>query len=95
MPDDFQQLHAIVHGRVQGVSFRFYTQEAAQRCRVTGWVRNLAGGTVEVIAEGPRSQLNELLAFLHRGPSGAYVTRVEVEWRRATHQFQDFRITYQ
>ena len=94
MPDERQQLHAIVHGRVQGVSFRYYTHEAAVRRRVTGWVRNLPNGTVEVTAEGLRSQLDELLAFLQRGPSGAYVTQVDVQWRRATGQFKEFRITH-
>jgi acylphosphatase len=89
-----QQLHAIVHGRVQGVSFRYYTLEAAQRQGVAGWVRNLPDGTVEVTAEGTRQQLDSLLAFLHQGPPGARVTQVDVEWRRATGQFRDFRVTY-
>lgn len=94
MTDDHQQLHAIVHGRVQGVSFRYYTVEAAQRHHVTGWVRNLPDETVEVTAEGARPNLDQLLAFLHRGPSGAYVTQVDVHWGRATGQFKEFRVTY-
>ncbi len=94
MPDDHQQLHAVVHGRVQGVSFRFYTVEAAQRYHVTGWVRNLSDGTVEVTAEGTRQQLDQLLSFLRQGPPGARVTQVDVEWHPATGQFKDFRVTY-
>jgi acylphosphatase len=92
--DDHQRLHAIVHGRVQGVSFRYYTVEAAQRHHVTGWVRNLPDETVEVTAEGLRPNLDQFLAFLHHGPSGAYVTQVDVQWGRATGQFKEFRVTY-
>ena len=94
MPDDQQQLHAIVHGRVQGVSFRYYTLQAAERHAVAGWVRNLPDGTVEVTAEGTRQQLDALLGFLRQGPPGARVTQVDVEWRRFTGQFKDFRVTY-
>lgn len=94
MPDEHYQLHAVVHGRVQGVNFRFYTLDAARRHSVTGWVRNLPDGTVEVTAEGTREQLDGLLKFLHQGPSGARVTGVDVEWRRATGQFKEFRVTY-
>lgn len=94
MPDDHQHLHAIVHGRVQGVSFRFYTANAAQRHNLTGWVRNLPDGSVEVTVEGPRQQLDQLLAFLRQGPPGARVTDVDVDWRQATGQFKDFRVTY-
>jgi acylphosphatase len=62
--DTRQRLHAIVHGHVQGVSFRFYTVEVAMHLQITGWVRNLANGGVEVMAEGTRQELDDLLAFL-------------------------------
>ncbi len=94
MPDDHQQLHAVIHGHVQGVSFRYYTVEAAQRRHVTGWVRNRPDGTVEVTAEGPRQQLDQFLTFLRQGPPGARVTQVDVQWRHATGQFKEFRVTY-
>ena len=94
MSNDQQRLHAIVHGHVQGVSFRFYTVEAAMRLRVMGWVRNLPDGNVEVTAEAPQKGLDELLKFLQRGPSGAHVTQVEADWQDATGQFKDFRIIY-
>jgi acylphosphatase len=95
MPDDPQrhQLHVIVHGRVQGVSFRFYTVGNARQLDLTGWVRNLHDGTVEVTVEGTRDHLDALLAFLHEGPPGAHVTKVDVEWHPATGKFKDFTIT--
>jgi acylphosphatase len=89
-----EQLHAIVNGRVQGVSFRYYTQLRAGELGLTGWVRNLPDRTVEVTAEGERPQLERLLGFLRRGPTGATVTDVEVEWRLASGRFAGFNIRY-
>ncbi|NJL92227.1 MAG: acylphosphatase [Anaerolineae bacterium] len=62
-----ERLHALVHGRVQGVSFRATTQQTAQQLNLTGWVRNRPDGTVEVLAEGPRAALERLLTFAGRG----------------------------
>ena len=87
-----QQLHAKVYGRVQGVSFRYYTVLRAQELGVTGWVSNLDDGSVEVRAEGTNDQLNALLQFLQVGPSGAHVTKVEREWNEVTHIFHGFNV---
>ena len=84
MSDQEQQaeVHALVRGRVQGVFFRQSTQERARALRLRGWVRNLPDGTtVEVLAQGPRGSLNELLDFLGHGPPGAIVEEVAPEWR--------------
>ncbi len=89
---EHQRLHAIVHGRVQGVNFRYYTCETAQHLGLTGWVRNLPEGTVEVIAEGPRPRLERLARFLHEGPLNARVTGVDLEWLPAEGDFDEFRI---
>jgi acylphosphatase len=89
-----EQLHAIVRGRVQGVSFRHYTQLYARELGLTGWVRNLPDGTVEVTAEGTREALEQLLAFLNQGPQGARVVHLIHRWNLASNQFDDFHITY-
>ena len=73
-------LHAVVHGRVQGVGFRFYTLEEAEKLGVGGWVRNRDDGTVEVYADGESSQLESFLTWLERGPRSATVTRVDTHW---------------
>ena len=86
------RLHAIVRGRVQGVSFRFYTQRQADALGLTGWVANRFDGDVEVMAEGPRPALDQLLAFLYRGPSMAHVEDVQFEYLPAGHEFDQFRI---
>lgn len=66
-----------VHGRVQGVGFRWWTRRTASRLGLTGFVRNLPDGTVEVRARGPSDALQELEDSLHEGPSSARVRRVE------------------
>lgn len=68
-------------GRVQGVSFRYYTRRAAQELRLSGWVKNLPDGSVEVMAHGERAALETLRAVIGRGPARARVERVEDrEW---------------
>lgn len=68
----------VVHGRVQGVFFRDTTRRLALEAGVAGWVRNTWEGTVEAAFEGPPEAVERMLGFVHRGPSGAAVERVEV-----------------
>jgi acylphosphatase len=68
----------VVHGSVQGVFFRDTMRRLAEQRSVSGWVRNNADGTVEVVLEGDESALERLLAFAHEGPRGARVERIEV-----------------
>jgi acylphosphatase len=75
-----RRLHAVVSGRVQGVGFRASAQQVAQRLGLAGWVRNLADGRVELEAEGPPVVLDQLLAWLRKGPSLSRVDGVEVDW---------------
>lgn len=86
------RLHAVVHGRVQGVGFRAFVVESGIRAGATGWARNRWNGTVEVVAEGERGTLEKLLADLHRGPRMSNVTRVEVKWLSATGEFRSFYV---
>ena len=88
------RLHARVHGRVQGVNFRYYTTRTARRLGVTGWVANRRDGTGEIVAEGDREDLEELLSFLHRGSPSASVADVEVDWRDPSGEFDSFRVRY-
>lgn len=88
------RLQAIVHGRVQGVNFRYYTLRRARELGLTGYVRNLWDGTVEVVADGQPRQLEELLAFLHVGPSSALVTQVDVKWSTPANVLDRFEVRY-
>jgi acylphosphatase len=88
------RLHAIIEGRVQGVGFRAFTMRKANEMGIDGWVRNLRDGSVEVIAEGQRTDLDKLLSALRRGPASAYVTNVKPDWRSATGEFDGFNAKY-
>ena len=76
-------MHAVVHGRVQGVGYRATTMDEARRLQIAGWVRNRVDGTVEVLAEGPPAKLALFLSYLNRGPLGARVSSVAEDWSLA------------
>ncbi len=86
------RLHAMVSGRVQGVSFRYFVIEQAADLDLTGWVRNRWDGSVEVTAEGSRSKLERLLQTLRKGPPMASVEDVDFAWLEATGEFTGFSI---
>jgi len=89
-----RQLHAIVHGHVQGVSFRYNAQLEAQRLKLVGWVRNLPDRTMETVAMGPQQQLDRYLNWLRQGPIGARVTRVDDTWSDDSETYSIFEIRY-
>jgi acylphosphatase len=70
--------HVVVHGRVQGVFFRDATRRLAQRHGVAGWVANRRDGALEAVFEGDAAAVARLVEFVHTGPRGAEVRRVEV-----------------
>jgi acylphosphatase len=82
----------IIRGRVQGVFFRAAAQREARRLGITGWVKNRADGSVEVLAEGDEDAIKELSMWAQHGPSAARVDHVEQRWRGYTGEFPDFRI---
>jgi len=86
--------HVIVQGRVQGVCFRHYTQEAAFRLGLKGWVKNRWDGAVEALFEGDKDKVDEIIQWCHRGPSGAGVKNVHVTWERYAADYDDFSVTY-
>ncbi|MBN1538103.1 MAG: acylphosphatase [Anaerolineales bacterium] len=86
------RLHAIIEGHVQGVGFRMFVQTTAVSLGLTGWVRNLWDGNVEVTAEGGQAILDKLLVALRQGPRGAYVINVKSEWSEATNEFERFQV---
>lgn len=70
----------VIRGRVQGVFFRVETRERARSLGLAGWVRNNPDGTVEAVFQGDRDRVDSMLAWCGRGPAGAHVEDVEVEW---------------
>jgi acylphosphatase len=86
------RLDVVVHGRVQGVGFRVFAVQAAERHGLTGWVANQRGGTVRAVGEGAEAELRAWLEELRRGPAAGYVDRVVETWGPATGQFATFEI---
>jgi acylphosphatase len=86
------RVHVLIGGRVQGVFFRGQTERWAAERRLTGWVRNRFDGRVEVLAEGERPDLDELVGLLRQGPPFARVDTAEVHWGEYAGEFDAFRV---
>ena len=84
--------HCLVEGLVQGVFFRDSTRRRARQLGVTGWVRNLPDGRVEVVAEGERTSVESLVAWLRDGPEYARVEQATATWESASGEFADFAV---
>jgi acylphosphatase len=87
-----QRLTAVVRGVVQGVGFRAFVQREGRRLRLSGYARNQAFGSVEVVAEGPADRLRELETALRRGPSGSRVESVGARYSPAEGGLGGFEI---
>jgi len=88
------RLEAVVRGRVQGVGYRFFAQREAAARGLTGYARNLPDGSVEVVAEGRRSALEDYLNALWRGPYSAIVDDIEQRWGTADGTLAGFSIRH-
>lgn len=69
--------HLLIHGIVQGVSFRWYARKEAERLGLRGWVKNLPTGEVEAVVEGPAAAVDEFVSWCGHGPPAARVDRVD------------------
>ena len=95
MAQQNERLDATVRGRVQGVGFRYFVQAHAGQLGLTGHTRTLSDGrTVEVVAEGNRAALEQLVSALRQGPPGSHVERVDTSWSPATGQFRTFCVRH-
>jgi acylphosphatase len=88
------RFHAIIRGRVQGVAFRAFAEERAAAYGLTGYVQNLGNGDIEVVAEGDKALLEEFLADVRKGPVGARVREVIVNWEGPRGEFREFSIRF-
>jgi acylphosphatase len=91
-PVEISRVHLKISGYVQGVYFRASTVQRAQTLGLTGWVKNCLDGSVEAVAEGPVDKIDELIAWCRKGPAGARVQEVAVEWQVAAGEFREFSI---
>lgn len=86
------RVRVFVSGKVQGVFFRSFTKSEAASLEIPGWVRNLSDGRVEVLAEGNKGALDELLGRIKEGSPGARVKKVDVMWEKYVGDLNGFRI---
>lgn len=88
----FHGFTGIIRGRVQGVGFRYFTKNRALELHLTGWVRNLPDGTVEVLAYGPMPALEQFMHSLKEGPIGSRVEDTGFQWMELPEKFKGFEI---
>lgn len=86
------RVHVRIEGRVQGVGYRYATQDQAERLSVTGWVRNCADGAVEAEFAGDRDSLDAMITWCEQGPALARVARVEADWFEDNIQHSSFTV---
>ena len=84
--------HLIISGFVQGVGFRYYIKEKADKLGLVGWVRNASDGRVEAVFEGTKKAVEEMIVCCKRGPFLASVRDVEISVREAIGDLTEFTI---
>jgi len=84
----------VAKGRVQGVGFRWFVVQNANKLGLVGYVKNLPNGNVEIEAEGQRGQIEELIKYVKAGPTFGRVSDLSVEWKEYTGTYNSFDVAY-
>ena len=92
--DSMRRMQVFFSGRVQGVGFRYTVCRMALSFKVTGYVRNLMNGDVELVAEGPEQELLNLINEIRDSHLGRYISKEKISWSAATGTYDEFRISY-
>lgn len=85
-------VHIIVNGRVQGVNFRWFTKNIAQKLKIKGWVKNLFDGRVEIIAQGDDMNIYNFIKYVEKGPVLARVSNICVKEVKCKDKLKNFSI---
>lgn len=89
-----QQRHIRVHGKVQGVGFRFFATRVARRLGLKGWIENLRDGSVDAVVEGEANAIDEWVNEIREGPRYAEVTNIDQQTREYTGKLGDFDVKF-
>lgn len=87
-----KRLYLKAYGEVQGVNYRYFAKDAALAFGLTGFVKNLSDGSVELVAEGEEERLAKLLKWSYDGSKAAHVDKIEKRWENPTNEFSDFSV---
>jgi acylphosphatase len=88
------QAKIIVLGFVQGVGYRRFVKWNAKKLRLKGWVRNIDGGRVEALIQGPKEEIEKLIKICKKGPFLSEIKSVIVDWEEEMEKFQSFEILH-
>jgi len=88
------EIHCVITGKVQGVAYRAYVQEAATELGLVGYSKNMLDGSVRVVAQGSPDALKEFVEYLHEGSLLSTVEGVAVEWRSLGATFSEFSVLH-
>ena len=89
-----KRVHVFYSGHVQGVGFRYTARDIAESLGLKGWVKNLADGKVEIVAEGDEKDLKEFLDQILKSQLGRYIKDTELSWENTTGEFNSFEIAF-
>ena len=89
-----KSVHILVTGKVQGVFFRQATKVIAIKNHVTGWIKNLESGQVEILLEGEDQNVNSIVEWCHNGPANSRVDEIKIEQQKFSGQYSNFEVRY-
>ena len=89
-----EQRHLRIHGKVQGVGYRFYATRVARRMGLKGWIQNNRDGTVEALVEGEKNAIDEWIEEIREGPRYAEVTHIDQESKEFSGRLPDFDVKF-
>ena len=88
------RLEALAMGRVQGVGFRFFASQKAKKLGLKGFVKNVPDGSVEIVAEGKKSDLEKFLEELRKGTGLSRVESIKADWSKSVNEFTKFEVRH-
>ena len=84
----------MITGDVTGVGYRYWVRQNAKELGLTGFVRNVETGLVEVVFEGDEEIVQKMIEFCKKGPEVAWVTKIDIKWEKVTGEFTQFEVRY-
>lgn len=87
-------VHLIIYGLVQGVGYRYSTLNYTKTNGILGYIRNTSDGAVEIVAEAEEKNLKDFINWCYNGVTMAQVKKIDVQWREATGEFEDFKVDF-